>query len=47
MITAENDLILRPEGAEPMKDWIGDLRVEMVRNCAHWTQQNAPRRSTA
>ena len=42
MITAENDLILRPEGAEGMKQWIGDLRIEMVRNCSHWTQQERP-----
>jgi pimeloyl-ACP methyl ester carboxylesterase len=42
MITAENDLILRPENAEPMKQWVGNLRVEMIRNCAHWTQQERP-----
>jgi pimeloyl-ACP methyl ester carboxylesterase len=42
MITAEKDLILRPEMAEPMKNWIPDLRVEMVRDCAHWTQQEKP-----
>ncbi len=42
MITAENDLILRPEGAEPMKQWIPNLRIEMVKNCSHWTQQEHP-----
>lgn len=42
MITAENDLILRPEQAEPMRDWIPDLRVELIKNCAHWTQQERP-----
>ncbi len=42
MITAENDLILRPEGAEPMKQWIPNLHIEMVKNCSHWTQQEHP-----
>jgi pimeloyl-ACP methyl ester carboxylesterase len=42
MITAENDMILRPEQAEPMNQWIPNLRVEMVRNCSHWTQQERP-----
>jgi soluble epoxide hydrolase / lipid-phosphate phosphatase len=42
MITAENDLILRPEQAEPMKQWIPDLRIELIRNCGHWTQQERP-----
>lgn len=42
MITAENDLILRPEMAEPMREWIADLRIEHIKNCAHWTQQERP-----
>lgn len=42
MITAENDLILRPAQAEPMRQWIPNLRVELVRNCSHWTQQERP-----
>lgn len=42
MITAENDLILRPEQAEPMRQWIPDLRIRQVANCAHWTQQEKP-----
>lgn len=42
MITAENDLILRPEMAEPMRQWIPDLRIELIRNCSHWTQQERP-----
>jgi pimeloyl-ACP methyl ester carboxylesterase len=42
MITAENDLILRPEQADGMKDWISGLRIELVRNCSHWTQQERP-----
>ncbi len=42
MITAENDLILRPEMAEPMREWISDLRIEHIKNCSHWTQQERP-----
>lgn len=42
MITAENDFVLRPEAAEPMKEWVGDLRVKMIENCSHWTQQERP-----
>ena len=42
MITAENDLILRPEAAEPMREWIDNLRIEHINNCAHWTQQEHP-----
>ena len=42
MITAENDLILRPEQAEPMKQWIPNLRIELIKNCSHWTQQERP-----
>ncbi|MBI5948010.1 MAG: alpha/beta hydrolase [Chloroflexi bacterium] len=42
MITAENDLILRPEAAEPMRQWIPNLRIEHIKKCAHWTQQERP-----
>jgi soluble epoxide hydrolase / lipid-phosphate phosphatase len=42
MITAENDLILRPEQAEPMREWISDLRIENIKQCSHWTQQERP-----
>jgi pimeloyl-ACP methyl ester carboxylesterase len=42
MITAENDPILRPALAEPMPRWIPDLRIEMIRRCSHWTQQERP-----
>jgi soluble epoxide hydrolase / lipid-phosphate phosphatase len=42
MITAENDLILRPEQAEPMREWIPDLRIEQIKKCSHWTQQERP-----
>lgn len=42
MITAENDLILRPELAEPMRQWIPNLRIEHIKSCSHWTQQERP-----
>jgi pimeloyl-ACP methyl ester carboxylesterase len=42
MITAEHDRVLRPEQAEPMRKWIPDLRIELIRNCSHWTQQERP-----
>ena len=42
MITAENDPILRPAQAEPMPKWIPDLRIENIRRCSHWTQQERP-----
>ncbi len=42
MITAENDLILTPAQAEPMRAWIDDLRIEHIKNCGHWTQQERP-----
>ena len=42
MITAENDLILRPESAQPMRQWFDDLRIEGIAKCGHWTQQERP-----
>ncbi len=42
MITAENDLILRPEAAEPMRQWVPNLRIEHIKQCSHWTQQERP-----
>jgi len=42
MITAENDLILTPALAEPMREWIPNLRIEHIQKCSHWTQQERP-----
>ena len=42
MVTAEKDMILRPDMAEPMRQWIPDLRIEHIKDCAHWTQQEKP-----
>ena len=39
MITAENDMILRPEMAAHMPALIPGIRMENIKNCAHWTQQ--------
>ena len=41
-ITAKNVMVLRPEEAEPMRALISNLRIEHIRNCAHWTQQERP-----
>lgn len=42
MITAELDAVLRPEMADPMSAFIGDLETHMVRGSGHWTQQEKP-----
>ncbi len=42
MMTAEHDYVLRPEQAKPMREWIGDLRIEHIKRCSHWTQQERP-----
>jgi pimeloyl-ACP methyl ester carboxylesterase len=42
MVCAENDPILKPETARGMERWITDLRVELIRECGHWTQQERP-----
>jgi len=42
MITAENDPVLRPEMAEPMRQWIPELRIADIKHCSHWTQQEKP-----
>jgi pimeloyl-ACP methyl ester carboxylesterase len=42
MVTAEWDPFLRPEMAEPMRHYVPDLEVHMIRACGHWTQQEHP-----
>jgi len=42
MVTAEHDPILRPEVAEAMERFVPNLRVELIRECGHWTQQEKP-----
>jgi len=42
MVTAEWDVALRPEMAEPMPTYVPDLETHMIRACGHWTQQEHP-----
>jgi pimeloyl-ACP methyl ester carboxylesterase len=42
MVTAEWDIALRPELAEPMRDLVTDLEMHMIPACGHWTQQEKP-----
>jgi pimeloyl-ACP methyl ester carboxylesterase len=42
MVTAENDAVLPPSAAEGMGSFIDDLRVVMVSDSGHWTQQEQP-----
>jgi pimeloyl-ACP methyl ester carboxylesterase len=42
MITAELDPVLRPEMAEQMRGFVGDLEIVMIPGCGHWTQQEKP-----
>jgi pimeloyl-ACP methyl ester carboxylesterase len=42
MITAELDAVLSPEMAEPMRAFVGDLEMHMVKGSGHWTQQEKP-----
>jgi pimeloyl-ACP methyl ester carboxylesterase len=43
MITAERDVVLRPEMAEGMTTWVPNLRkTVLVKGSGHWTQQEKP-----
>lgn len=42
MVTAEWDIALRPELAEPMRGLVTDLEMHMIPACGHWTQQEKP-----
>ncbi len=43
MITAELDLVLRPDMAEGMSNWVPNLRkTVLVKGSGHWTQQEKP-----
>jgi pimeloyl-ACP methyl ester carboxylesterase len=42
MVTAEWDAVLRPEMAEPMRAFVPDLELQMIRACGHWTPQEKP-----
>jgi pimeloyl-ACP methyl ester carboxylesterase len=43
MITAELDVVLRPEMAEGMKTWVPNLgKTVLIKGSGHWTQQEKP-----
>ena len=43
MITAELDIVLRPEMARGMSTWVPNLRkTVLIEGCGHWTQQEKP-----
>jgi len=43
MITAELDVVLRPDMAEGMINWVPNLRkTVLVKGSGHWTQQEKP-----
>jgi pimeloyl-ACP methyl ester carboxylesterase len=43
MITAELDVVLRPELAQGMKTWVPNLRrTVLIEGSGHWTQQEKP-----
>ncbi len=43
MITAELDVVLRPEMAEGMSKWVPNLRkTVLIKGSGHWTQQEKP-----
>lgn len=43
MITAELDVVLRPEMADGMKTWVPNLRqTVLIKGSGHWTQQEKP-----
>ncbi len=42
MVTADSDPVLPASLAEGMDRWVSELRVEHIRRCGHWTQQERP-----
>jgi pimeloyl-ACP methyl ester carboxylesterase len=42
LVMTDRDPVLRPEMAEGMERWVPRLRLETVRDCGHWTQQERP-----
>jgi soluble epoxide hydrolase/lipid-phosphate phosphatase len=43
MVTAELDIVLRPEMAQGMKMWVPNLRrTVLIEGSGHWTQQEKP-----
>lgn len=44
MVAADADPVLPVSLTEGMDRWVADLRVEVVADCGHWTQQEQPER---
>ncbi len=44
VIAADSDPVLPLALTDGMERWIPDLRVEVVEDCGHWTQQEQPQR---
>ena len=42
MISAANDVVLRPEMTEGMENFIPDLEKHIIADCGHWTQSEKP-----
>ncbi len=42
MVAADADPVLPPGLTDGMDRWVPDLRVEVVKQCGHWTQQEHP-----
>ena len=42
MVAADSDPVLPVSLTEGMDRWVPDLRVEVVADCGHWTQQERP-----
>lgn len=42
MVTAEKDIVLRPEMSKNMENWIPFLKRGHIEDCGHWTQIEKP-----
>lgn len=42
MVTAEKDIVLRPEMSKDMENWIPFLKRGHIEDCGHWTQIEKP-----
>jgi pimeloyl-ACP methyl ester carboxylesterase len=42
MISAADDVVLRPEMANGMENYISDLEKHVIAECGHWTQSEQP-----
>jgi pimeloyl-ACP methyl ester carboxylesterase len=46
MISADGDVVLRPEMADGMEARVPNLEKIVIENCGHWTQQEHPQETT-